>query len=264
MNEILFEAKSLICKKGNVWLWNTESMDGVRRFASNEDAQKYMSLYHEFDRDLQRPETVFGIGTEADFNTAKKKHERDCKAKEVKAYCKYADSVVSGMRYKIGIIETLKGVLRGFDGKILNKRFHDKIKAETGMSSKIDSSAFELYKYNSQNESITIVIRADWSTRYNRDTNKTEKVSSAWRWNTNERLEAEKAVDVVEREIESLRKQIEEVILTKKRYASYMRLVRKAESIMDEMEKYDIMIHSWAREHDMKRNWHYNNFWPNY
>ena len=36
MNQIFVEAKNLICNDGEVWLWKTDSLDGVRHFATKE------------------------------------------------------------------------------------------------------------------------------------------------------------------------------------------------------------------------------------
>ena len=51
MNQILVEAKNLICNDGEVWLWKSESLDGARHFATKDDAQKYIDLYHQWSRE---------------------------------------------------------------------------------------------------------------------------------------------------------------------------------------------------------------------
>ena len=44
MNQILVEAKNLICKDGEVWLWKSDNIEAVNFFATKEDAQKYVEL----------------------------------------------------------------------------------------------------------------------------------------------------------------------------------------------------------------------------
>ena len=39
MNQIFVEAKKLICKDGEVWLWRSDNMETVNFFATKEDAQ---------------------------------------------------------------------------------------------------------------------------------------------------------------------------------------------------------------------------------
>lgn len=72
MYQIFVEAKNLICNDGEVWLWKSESMDGVRHFATKEDAQKYIDLHHQFSRESGSEEEAYSIGTEANFMAAAK------------------------------------------------------------------------------------------------------------------------------------------------------------------------------------------------
>ena len=51
MKQILIEANKLICNDGEVWLWNSESLDGVRHFSTKDDAQKYIDLRHQLSRE---------------------------------------------------------------------------------------------------------------------------------------------------------------------------------------------------------------------
>lgn len=72
MDRLFVEAQNLICSDGNMWLWKTESMDGVCHFATKDDAQKYVDLYHQFSRENGREEEAYSIGTEDDFMAAAK------------------------------------------------------------------------------------------------------------------------------------------------------------------------------------------------
>lgn len=143
MYKIFVEAKNLICSDGHVWLWKSESLDGVRHFATQEDAQKYIDLLHQLSREKGWKEESYSIGTEDDFLAAAKKHEADKKANEVKAYCKHADALIERRRLEIKALDGLIQVCRQFDGKVLNKRFHDAVKEATGF-------------YNSFNQILTV------------------------------------------------------------------------------------------------------------
>ncbi len=73
MKQILIEANKLICSDGNVWLWKSESLDGVRHFSTKDDAQKYIDLWHQWSREKGWKEELYSIGTEDDFMAAAKK-----------------------------------------------------------------------------------------------------------------------------------------------------------------------------------------------
>ena len=144
MNEIFVEAKNLICNDGEVWLWKSETMEMVHHFASNEDAQKYIELFHQFSHEKGWKEEAYSIGTEADFMAAAKKYEADKKANEVKEYCKHVDALIQRRQLEIKALDGLIQVCRQFDGKVLNKRFHDAVKDVTGFYSSFGDYRFWL------------------------------------------------------------------------------------------------------------------------
>ena len=262
MNQIFVEAKNLINSDGNVWLWKSESMDGVRHFLTNEDAQKYIELHHQFSRENGRPEEAYSIGTEADFMAAATKFERQKKANEVKEYCKHVDALIESRQREIKALDGLAEVCRKFDGKVINKRFHDAVKEATGFYSSFDQYNFELecysrdcmLEYRSQ-----IIIPADWSHR-----KKTSDPAMQWTWNTGERLEADKAILVIDFVKNDRLKYIEELAETKKHYAAYLKLARKAEAIMKEMEGYDYTIREFAKNKALSQYSHHSYFWRGY
>ena len=49
--------------------------------------------------------------------------------------------------------------------------------------------------------------------------------------------------------------------MDKKKYAAYLRLARKAEAIMKEMEGYDYEIREFAKEKALRQYSHYSYFW---
>ena len=59
-------------------------------------------------------------------------------------------------------------------------------------------------------------------------------------------------------------KTIEDLKASKKRYASYLQLARKAESIMKEMEGYDYEIREFAKEKALSQHSRHSYFWKGY
>ena len=262
MYKIFVEAKNLICSDGNVWLWKSESLDGVRHFATQEDAQKYIDLWHQLSREKGLKEESYSIGTEEDFMAAAKKYEADKKANEVKAYCKHADALIERRQLEIKALDGLIQVCRQFDGKVLNKRFHDAVKEATGFYSSFSHYSFELESY-SRNYYVeyrpSVIICADWS-----HGNKTSCSLLQWQWNTGERLEAEKAVAVIEQYKNERLVVIENLKASKKKYAAYLRLARKAEAIMKKMEGYDYEIREFAKKKALSQHCRHSDFWRGY
>lgn len=268
MDRLFIEAQNLICSDGNMWLWKTESMDGVRHFAKKEDAQKYIDLHHQFSREKGWKEEPYSIGTEDDYVAAVKKHEAEKKANEVKEYCKHVDALIERRKLEIKALDGLIQVCRKFDGKVVNKRFHDAVKETTGLYNSFGEYEFKLecYDYRNNNEyRPNISLSVDWSHGINRYTGKQQEVSPrAWQWNTGDRLEADKAVAVIEHYKNDRLATIENLKASKKKYAAYLRLARKAEAIMKEMEGYDYEIREFAKEKALSQYSHHSYFWKGY
>ena len=268
MYKIFVEAKNLICSDGHVWLWKSESLDGVRHFATKEDAQKYIDLYHQWSREKGWKEESYSIGTEDDFMEAAKKHEADKKANEVKEYCKHVDALIDGKQLEIKALDGLIQVCRQFDGKVLNKRFRDAVKDTTDFGCQFGLYSLDFFHTEERNGvwiSFNFSISADWSHGINRYTGKKKDVNpNDWQWNTGDRLEAEKAVAVIEHQKNVRLAQIENLKASKKKYAAYLRLARKAEAIMKEMEGYDYTIREFAKEKALSQYSHHSYFWNGY
>lgn len=268
MNQIFVEAQKLICNDGKVWLWKSESMETVRHFASKEDAQKYIDLHHQFSRERGMEEEPYSIGTEADFMEAAKKYEADKKANEVKEYVRHVDALIERRQLEIKALDGIIQVCRQYDGKVLNKRFHDAIHEATGFYSRFDEYSFELnycdyYRITEYRPNVS--MSADWSHGINRYTGKKKEVNpNEWQWNTGDRLEAEKAVAVIEYYKNDRLAKIESLKASKKKYAAYLRLARKAEAIMKEMEGYDYEIREFAKEKALSQYSHHSYFWKGY
>lgn len=268
MNQIFIEAKNLICKDGEVWLWKSDNMETVNFFATKEDAQKYIDLHHQFSRERGMKEKAYSIGTEADYMAAVKQYEADKKANEVKEYCQHVDALIERRQLEIKALDGLIQVCRQFDGKVLNKRFHDAVKEATGFYNSFGAYQFELENYdyrNSREYRPNVSLTVDWSHGINRYTGQKQEISPrAWQWNTGDRLEAEKAVSVIEHYKNDRLATIENLKASKKKYAAYLRLARKEEAIMKEMEGYDYEIREFAKEKALSQYSHHSYFWNGY
>ncbi len=268
MIQIFIEAQNLICNDGEVWLWKSETVDGVCHFASKEDAQKYIDLHHQFSREKGWKEEAYSIGTEADFMAAAKKHEADKKANEVKEYGKHVDKIIERLNFTIKALDGLIRVCRKFDGKVINRRFHDAVYEATGFCSSFDINldCYKLYCYDYENiNDACVYIRADWSHGINRYTGKKKDVDpNDWQWNTGDRLEAEKAVVVIENQKKISLERIKVLRATKKKYAAYLRLARQAEDIFKKMQVFDLHIRDYAAEHDLSQYSYHSYFWKGY
>lgn len=251
-----------------MWLWKSESLDGVRHFATKDDAQKYIDLHHQWSRVKGWKEESYSIGTEADFMAAAKKHEADKKANEVKEYCKHVDALIEGKQLEIKALDGLFQVCRKFDRKVLNKRFRDAVKDTTDFGCQFGLYSLDFFHTEQRNGvwiSFNFSISADWSHGINRYTgNKKDVNPNDWQWNTGDRMEAEKAVAVIEHQKNVRLAQIEDLKASKKKYAAYLRLARKAEAIMKEMEGYDYTIREFAKEKALSQHSRHSYFWKGY
>ena len=268
MNNIFVEAKNLICKDGEVWLWKSDNMETVNFFATKEDAQKYIELRHQLSREKGMESDSYSIGTEDDYMAAAKKHEAEKKANEVKEYCKHVDALIERRQREIKALDGLIQVCRQFDGKMLNKRFHDAVQDVTGFYSSFGEYQFKLepYDYCSNSEyRPDISLSIDWSHGINRYTGKKQEVGpNVWQWITGDRLEADKAVDVIEHYKNDRLATIENLKASKKKYAAYLKLARKAEAIMKDMEGYDYEIREFAKEKALSQHSRHSYYWKGY
>ena len=117
----------------------------------------------------------------------------------------------------------------------------------------------------SYNEEPYIFIVADWNHGINRYTGKKKDVNpNDWRWDTGDRLEAEKAVTVIEQYKNDRLATIEKLKASKKKYAAYLKLARKAEQIFKDMQQYDYEIQEFARTHALSKYHCLSNLWLSY
>ena len=268
MNQILVEAMKLICNDGKVWAWKSNKGDDVRFFATKEDAQKYIELRNQLSREKGMESDSYSIGTEDDYVAAVKEHEAEKKANEVKEYCKHVDALIGCRQREITALDGLIQVCRQFDGKVLNKRFRDAVKEATDFLCQFGLYSFDFFHTEQRNgvwDSFNFSISADWSHGINRYTGQKQEISPrAWQWNTGDRLEADKAVAVIEHYKNDRLTTIENLKASKKKYAAYLRLARKAEAIMKEMENYDYEIREFAKEKALSHHSRHSYYWKGY
>ena len=268
MSNILIEATRLISNDGKVWAWKSDNIEAVNFFATKEDAQKYIELRSQWRQEKGMEAESYSIGTEDDYMTAVKKYEADKKANEVKEYCKHVDALIDGKQLEIKALDGLIQVCRQFDGKVLNKRFSDAVIDTTDFGCQFGLYSLDFFHTEQRNGvwiSFNFSISADSSHGINRYTGKKKDVNTnGWQWNTGDRLEAEKAVAVIEHQKNVRLAQIENIKASKKKYAAYLRLARKAEAIMKEMEGYDYTIREFAKEKALSQYSHHSYFWNGY
>ena len=270
MSNILIEATRLISNDGKVWAWKSNKGDDVRSFATKEDAQRYIELRHQLSREKGMKVESYSIGTEDDYIAAVKKYEADKKANEVKEYCKHVDALIDRRQLEIKSLDGLIQVCRKFDGKVINKRFHDAVEKETGFYSSFDHNLgrYEVQYFGSLYNRGTkpyIYISADFSHGYSRYTGKKKEIDpNVWQWDTGDRLEADKAVAVIEHYKNDRLATIESLKASKKKYAAYLRLARKAEQIFKDMQQYNDEIQEFARTHALSKYHCLSNLWLSY
>ena len=268
MKQILMEANKLICNHGEVWLWKSENMETVNLFATKEDAQKYIELRRQWRRKKGMEAESYSIGTEADYMAAAKKYEADKKANEVKEYCKHVDALIERRQLEIKALDGLIQVCRQFDGKVLNKRFREAVIKTTDFGCQFGLYSLDFFHTEQRNgvwTNFNFSISADWSHGINSYTGQKQDVRpDVWQWNTGDRLEADKAVAVIEHYKNDRLATIENLKASKKKYAAYLRLARKAEAIMKEMEGYDYEIREFAKEKALSQYSHHSYFWKGY
>lgn len=270
MSNILIEATRLICNDGEVWVWKSDKLETVNLFATKEDAQKYTELRRQWRQEKGMEAESYSIGTEADYMAAIKKYEADKKANEVKEYCKHADALIERRKLEIKALDGLIQVCRKFDGKVVNKRFHDAVKDVTGFDSSFDHNLgrYEVQYFGclyNRGTKPYIYISADFSHGYSSYTGKKKEIDpNVWQWDTGDRLEAEKAIAVIEHYKNDRMETIENLKASKRKYAAYMRMARKAEAIMKEMDGYDYEICEFAKNNALSRHIRPSYFWKGY
>lgn len=240
----------LIDAPGDVFLWTGDSISTKKpgRFSSVENAKEYGILKNEYymrrgmiDRD--KPINYI-IGTEKDYQNAVKAWQRRKKNEEVRKYREHVDKLVDRTNKEIIALKALKDVCCTFDGKVINKRFLDAATKATGFNCSFCEDCLFMFAINSYGEYAPGITLYPTSC---------SKIYKAWEWTTGDRMEAEKALGVIDGYILDKRQDIAKYKESTKHYAKYVEQVRKIEAAFHELIKTDDTIKSWAREHDLEK-----------
>lgn len=231
-----------------MWFYDTFSAPTSKTFSSEENAKEYGILRNEFymrrgmiERD--KPKNYI-IGTEKDYQNAVKAWKRRKKNEEVRKYREHVDKLVERTNKEIIALKALKDVCRTFDGKVINKRFLDAAKEATGFNCSFCEDCLFMFAINSYGEYAPGITLYPTSC---------SKIYKAWEWTTGDRMEAEKALGVIDGYILDKRQDIARYKESTKHYAKYVEQVRKIEAAFHELVKTDGTIKSWAREHDLEK-----------
>ena len=243
---------------GDVFLWfcDTLSAPTSKTFSSKENAKEYGILRNEFYMRrgmIKRDEPIaYIIGTEKDYQKAVKAWQRRKKNEEVRKYSEHVDKLVERKNKEIIALKALKDVCRTFDGKVINKRFLDAAKEATGFYCRFYDGCLELSVIDSYGEYAPgITFYGSWGSQKGKE----------WEWFTGDRMEAEKALGVIDGFIWDKRHDIARYKDSIKHYAKYVDQVRKIEASVHELVKTDGTIRNWAREHDLKKYPLFSHIW---
>lgn len=221
---------------------------GKSTFSSEENAKEFETLNNErFRRWLgdHAPKTSYIIGTEKDYQNAVKNWERDRAKMEAKLYADHVAKIVELKKQQVKALEALKNVCRTFDGKVINKRFNEAVKAATGFFCHFEDNCMSLDKYScagpSKENHVYLYYR--WY----------GKMENFWQWSTGDRMEAEKAISIIDIKLNDRQEDIKRLQSTRKEYVKYVAKVRKVEKLIEELCCEDLNIREFAMYHDLKQ-----------
>ena len=243
---------------GDVFMWASDSIPATKphTFSSKENAKEYGILRNEFYMRrgiINRDKPInYIIGTEKDYQNAVKAWQRRKKNEEVRKYGEHIKKLVDRSNKEILALKALTDVCRTFEGKVINKRFLDAAKATTGFNCSFYEGCLELIAINSYGEYAPgITFYGSWRAQKDKE----------WEWFTGDRMEAEKALGVIDGYIWDKRQDIARYKDSIKHYAKYVEQVRKIEASVHELVKTDGTIRNWAREHDLKKDQLFSYIW---
>lgn len=243
---------------GDVFLWFCDTLSATtsKTFSSKENAKEYGILRNEFYMRrgmIERDEPKnYIIGTEKDYQNAVKAWQRRKKNEEVRKYGEHIKKLVDRSNKEILALKALKDVCRTFDGKVINKRFLDAAKEATGFCCSFYDGCLELSAINSYGEYAPgITFYGSWRAQKGKE----------WEWFTGDRMEAEKALGLIDWYILDRRQNIARYKDSIKHYAQYVAKVRKIEKSIKELTQTDCTIRNWAREHDLKKYQLFSHIW---
>lgn len=243
---------------GDVFLWTRDSIPAAKpdRFSSMENAKEYGILRNEFYMRrgiVKRDEPIaYIIGSEKDYQKAVKSWLRRKKNETVRKYREHVEKLVDRSNKEIIAMKALKDVCRTFDGKVINKRFLDAAKEATGFSCGFYDGCLEMNAINSYGEYAPGIVF------YSSSCSPTQE---AWKWTTNDRMDAAEAVDLIDGYILNKTRDIAKYKDSIRHYAKYVDQVRKIEASLHKLVKTDVTIRGWAREHDLEKYPLFSHIW---
>ncbi len=178
-----------------------------------------------------------------------KNNIRTQNAAAVKAYRQHADKIIDRYNQEVKALNTLKDVCRQFDGKVVNKRFHDAIEGKTGFHSLYTASLFKMYVCGVCDD---VCCRPYISISLGK-INHNDLSPHCWPWRTGDRMDAAKAVTIIDTLMKYRLADIEVLEAAKKSYSEYLRKARAAESLIKELKNYNIDQIIWAKDHDLNK-----------
>lgn len=236
---------------GDVFAWTSDSVSVTKpeRFSSEENAKEYGILKNEFYMrrgmiDRNKP-INYMIGMEKDYQNAVKICLRRKKNEEVKKYREHVEKLVDRSNKEILALKALKSVCRTFDGKVINKQFTEAVGAATGCHCYFDDDSLNLVKNSCAGPYKEIHVRLYYRWY--------KKFENFWQWKPRDRMEAEKAVSIIDIEISELQHEIKRLHGTRKNYAKYVAKVRKVEKLIEELIREDVYIRGFAMDHDLQQ-----------
>lgn len=261
-NEKIGKIKDRLCDliddPGDVFLWTGDSIliQKPGRFSSEENAKEYGILKNEYYMRrgiVKRDEPIaYIIGTEKDYQNAVKAWQRRKKNEEVRKYREHVGKLVDRTDKEITAMKALKDVCRTFDGKVINKRFLDAAKKDTGFYCSFYESCLELSAINSYGEYAPgITFYGSWNSQKGKE----------WKWFTGDRMDAAEAIGVIDGYILDKTRDIAKYKDSIKHYAKYVDQVRKIEASLHKLVKTDVTIRGWAREHDLEKYPLFGHIW---
>lgn len=183
-----------------------------------------------------------------------KNNIRTQNAAAVKAYRQHADKIIDRYNQEVKALNTFKDVCRMFDGKVINKRFHNAIEEKTGFCVLYTPYSFRIYRPGRTVYCPYIDISIG-------NTTSNDLNLHYWPWKTGDRIESEKAATIIDNLIKDRFADIETMDAAKKTYPEYLRKAMAAEKIIRELKKYNIDQIIWAKNNDLDRYLYPSNLW---
>lgn len=250
--QVLKQAANLVNNGGDVYAWNSEydknTPPKARRFASVQDAKEYEELQNVILSECKAPKLVLIIGTEKDYQKAVKEWQVHKNKEEKMEYAQYAEGMITADLCKIQALDALSAVCRDFDGKVINRRFCDAVRAISEYSCTFDSLGLQMC-YVGRERLKGVDFRIFGSREHMEDSD----AAPCWQWFTNDRMEAAKALQIIENEKKQRLNNIERIKSTVSQYSAYLRKVRKLQDEVRQLaDSTDILLRDYVKSHNLR------------